>query len=131
LILTAISCAPTPTPAPPTAAPIATSAPATTSAQAATAPPPTAAPTAATPNFAGKTLNVSFFAFNQDLINKNIVKPFEEKYGAKVLFESGNNADRLAKLVARKDNPNIDVVVHYRVRAQRDDPGCDQALRPG
>jgi putative spermidine/putrescine transport system substrate-binding protein len=108
-LLTAISCAPAPTPAPtaapPTAAPIATTAPVAT-----TAPAATTAPTAAPQNFAGKTLNVSFFAFNQDLIDKNIVKPFEQKYGAKVLFESGNNADRLAKLVARKDNPNIDVV---------------------
>ncbi|HEX9077006.1 MAG TPA: polyamine ABC transporter substrate-binding protein [Anaerolineae bacterium] len=93
----AASCAPAsapvPTQSPPTAAPAATT-----------------APTAASPSFAGKTLNVSFFAFNQDLIDKNIVKPFEQKYGAKVVFESGNNADRLAKLVARKDNPNIDVV---------------------
>lgn len=131
--LVAVSCAPTP-------APVATSAPAssssaaasssaaTSSAPAATAAPkPTTAPTtaassssaassasssasAAAQNFAGKTLNVSFFAFNQDLIDKNIVKPFEAKTGAKVVFESGNNADRLAKLVARKDNPNIDVV---------------------
>lgn len=109
----AISCAPAstpvPTPPPPTAAPAATNAPAATA-----APPPTAAPaataTTAAPNFAGKTLNVSFFAFNQDLIDKNIIKPFEAKTGAKVVFESGNNADRLAKLVARKDNPNIDVV---------------------
>ena len=57
-----IACAPAPTPAP-------------------TAAPPTAAPkpTEAPLNFAGKTLNVSFFAFNVDLINKNINQPFEKK----------------------------------------------------
>ncbi len=115
------ACAPAPTPAPtaapPTAAPKPTVAPtvAPTAAPVATTAPtvaPTAAPkpTEATPNFAGKTLNVSFFAFNVDLINKNINQPFEKKYGAKIVYDTGNNADRLAKLVARKDNPNIDVV---------------------
>jgi putative spermidine/putrescine transport system substrate-binding protein len=116
------ACAPTPTPAPtaapptasrPTEAPKPTVAP-TTAPVATTAPTvaPTAAPkpTEATPNFAGKTLNVSFFAFNVDLINKNINQPFEKKYGAKIVYDTGNNADRLAKLIARKDNPNIDVV---------------------
>jgi putative spermidine/putrescine transport system substrate-binding protein len=74
--------------------------------------PPTAPQTtvSAEPSFKGQTLTVSTWGFNMDLINKNLTKPFEEKYGVKVLYETGNNSDRLTKLVARKDNPNIDVV---------------------
>lgn len=115
VLLAACAPAPTPapTPAPPTAAPKPTVAPpaAPTAAPVATsAPTAVPKPTEATPNFAGQTLRVSFFAFNVDLINKNINQPFEKKYGAKIVYDTGNNADRLAKLVARKDNPNIDVV---------------------
>lgn len=60
---------------------------------------------------AQKTLVVSGFGLNQNLIDKNISRPFETKCGCKVVWDVGNNADRLAKLVARKDNPNIDVVL--------------------
>jgi len=60
-------------------------------------------------SFKGKTLTISSWGFNQDLINKNLTKPFEEKYGVKVVYETGNNSDRLTKLAARKDNPNVDV----------------------
>lgn len=65
----------------------------------------------ALPAMAQRTLTVSGFGLNQDLIDKNITRPFEAKCGCKVVWEVGNNADRLAKLVARKDNPNIDVVL--------------------
>jgi putative spermidine/putrescine transport system substrate-binding protein len=60
--------------------------------------------------FKGQTLTVSTWGFNMDLIKKNITQPFEEKYGVKVVYELGNNAPRLTKLVAKKDNPDIDVV---------------------
>jgi putative spermidine/putrescine transport system substrate-binding protein len=60
--------------------------------------------------FKGQTLIVSSWGFNQDKLDKNINKPFEEKYGVKIVFEVGNNADRLTKLVARKNNPNVDLV---------------------
>jgi putative spermidine/putrescine transport system substrate-binding protein len=55
-------------------------------------------------------LVVSTWGYNQDLIDKNLTKPFEEKYNVKIVYETGNNSDRLTKLIARKDNPNVDVV---------------------
>lgn len=57
-----------------------------------------------------KTLAVSTWGFNLDLIRKNITEPFEKAYGITISYELGNNADRLTKLIVRKDNPNIDVV---------------------
>ena len=57
------------------------------------------------------TLVVSGFGIAQDKIEKNIARPFEAKYGCSVVFEVGNNADRLAKLNARKANPNVDVIL--------------------
>ncbi len=60
--------------------------------------------------FKGQTLTVSTWGFNMDLIKKNITQPFEEKYGVKVVYELGNNAPRLTKLVAKMDNPDVDVV---------------------
>ena len=59
----------------------------------------------------GRTLTVSSFGLNQALIDKNVTRPFEAKCGCKIVYETGNNADRLAKLVARKDNPNVDVTL--------------------
>ncbi len=58
-----------------------------------------------------RTLTISSFGLNQPLIDKNITRPFEAICGCKVVHEVGNNADRLAKLIARKDNPNIDVAL--------------------
>lgn len=60
---------------------------------------------------AQRSLTVSGFGLNQNLIDKNITRPFEAKCGCKVVWEVGNNADRLAKLAARKDNPNVDVAL--------------------
>lgn len=57
------------------------------------------------------TLVVSGFGIAQDKIDKNIARPFEAKCGCTVVYEVGNNADRLAKLGARKNNPNVDVVL--------------------
>lgn len=58
-----------------------------------------------------RTLTVSGFGLNQNLIDKNITRPFEARCNCKIVWEVGNNADRLAKLVARKDNPNVDVAL--------------------
>lgn len=55
-------------------------------------------------------LVVSTWGFNMETIDENFTRPFEEMYNVKVVYETGNNSDRLAKLVARKDNPNVDVV---------------------
>lgn len=61
--------------------------------------------------YKGQTLNVSMWGYNMDLLEKNIIKPFEEKYGVKVVTEAGNNSDRFTKMMARKDNPIIDVAL--------------------
>ncbi|MEN3009253.1 ABC transporter substrate-binding protein [Pseudothermotoga sp.] len=55
-------------------------------------------------------LNVSTWGFNLDLLDKNITKPFFEKYGIQIERELGNNSVRLSKLITQKDNPVIDVV---------------------
>ena len=60
--------------------------------------------------FAAEELVVSTWGFNMDKIEKYIKIPFEEKYGVKIIYEQGNNADRLNKLILTKDNPTVDVV---------------------
>ncbi|MEZ4717758.1 MAG: hypothetical protein R2851_16970 [Caldilineaceae bacterium] len=55
-------------------------------------------------------LVVSTWGFNQDLIDKNLTRPFEEANNVKIVYETGNNAERLTKLAARGDSPQVDVV---------------------
>ncbi len=59
---------------------------------------------------AQQTLTVSTWGFNMDLLDKNLTRPFEQKNNVKIVYETGNNADRLTKLAARKANPVVDVV---------------------
>ncbi|QQO09198.1 ABC transporter substrate-binding protein [Breznakiella homolactica] len=59
--------------------------------------------------YKGQTLTLSMWGYNMDLLEKNYIRPFEEKYGVTIVSETGNNADRLTKLVARKDKPIVDV----------------------
>ena len=54
-------------------------------------------------------LVVSTWGYNQDLIDKNLTLPFEEANNVKIVYETGNNSDRLTKMIARKDSPNVDV----------------------
>ena len=61
--------------------------------------------------FKGQTLNLSWWGYGMDLLDKNVVKPFEEKYGVTVVSETGNNSARFTKMVARKGNPVIDVAL--------------------
>lgn len=58
----------------------------------------------------GQTLSISHWGFNMDLLEQNLIIPFEERYGVRVIMETGNNADRLTRLTARRNNPNVDVV---------------------
>lgn len=57
-----------------------------------------------------RTLVVSTFGFNQDLIDKNVTEPFEAMYNVDVVYESGNNSERLARLEAMGDTTEVDVV---------------------
>lgn len=61
--------------------------------------------------YEGKTLTVSMWGYNMDVLEKNILTPFEEKYGCEIVVETGNNSDRLTKMVARKANPVVDVAL--------------------
>lgn len=71
----------------------------------------TSAPAVDDMPYKGQTLTVSMWGYNMDLLEKNIIKPFEEKYGVKVVTEAGNNSDRFTKMVARKNNPLVDVAL--------------------
>ena len=59
---------------------------------------------------AGRTLTVSTWGFNQDLLDQNITRPFEELYGVDIVYETGNNSERLSRLLERGDDPGVDVV---------------------
>src|SRR5438128_1668249 len=57
------------------------------------------------------TLVVSAYAASVDQYRKDLYDPFERQCGCKVVLDLGNSAERLTKLDARKDNPNVDVAV--------------------
>jgi putative spermidine/putrescine transport system substrate-binding protein len=48
-----------------------------------------------------KTLTISWWGFNGEKLDQFIVKPFQEKCGCEIVFETGNNADRLNKIKIR------------------------------
>ncbi len=56
-----------------------------------------------------RTLVVSGFGLNADLLRKGLYTPFEARCHCKIVLESGTAAERLAKLDARKANPVVDV----------------------
>ena len=56
-----------------------------------------------------RTLVVSGFGLNTELLKKHLYTPFEARCACKVVLESGTATDRLAKLDARKANPVVDV----------------------
>ena len=55
-----------------------------------------------------KTLTVSWWGFNGDKLNQYIVQPFQQKCGCELVFETGNNADRLNKIKIR-NGEGVDV----------------------
>ena len=60
-------------------------------------------------DFAGQTLTISTFSFNAELLQKNVYDPFMEQTGAKLVVETGKNAERVTKI---EESPeNYDVVV--------------------
>ena len=48
-----------------------------------------------------KTLTISWWGFNGEKLESILLAPFREKCGCEIVFETGNNADRLNKLAAR------------------------------
>ena len=59
----------------------------------------------------GHKLTISVYGFSQDAFEKILYKPFEAKCGCDVVVETGNSVERLSKLEARKDDPEIDMAV--------------------
>ncbi len=57
----------------------------------------------------GKTLTISWWGFNGEKLDKFVVKPFEAQCGCTLVFETGNNADRLNKIKIR-DGGGVDVI---------------------
>lgn len=58
-----------------------------------------------------RKLVVSVYGFAQDAFKAILYDPFEAKCGCKVVVETGNSAERLAKLEANKNSPVIDMAV--------------------
>jgi putative spermidine/putrescine transport system substrate-binding protein len=52
-----------------------------------------------------KTLTISVYAFAQDDFKSIVYDPFEAKCGCKLVVETGNSVERLAKMEANKANP--------------------------
>ena len=57
-----------------------------------------------------QTLTVSIWGFNLDVLEENVFAPFEEMHNVDIVLDTGNNSDRLARLLAEGENSDIDVV---------------------
>lgn len=70
----------------------------------------TAALLAATPALSqDRTFTVSWWGFNGDALQEIIIDPFQEMCDCEVVFETGNNADRLSRLQLR-EGAGVDVI---------------------
>jgi putative spermidine/putrescine transport system substrate-binding protein len=58
-----------------------------------------------------RTLTISVYAFAQDEFKQLVYDPFEAKCGCKLVVETGNSVERLAKMEANKVNPVIDIAL--------------------
>lgn len=58
-----------------------------------------------------KTLTISVYALAQDEFKAIVYDPFEAKCGCKLVVETGNSVERLAKMEANKANPVVDMAV--------------------
>ena len=56
-----------------------------------------------------ETFTISWWGYNGEKLQTNIVEPFQKICGCEVIFETGNNADRLGKLQAR-GGTGVDVI---------------------
>jgi len=56
-----------------------------------------------------ETLTISWWGYNGEKLQANVIEPFQEICGCDVVFETGNNADRLGKLQAR-GGKGVDVI---------------------
>ncbi|MBP1849135.1 ABC transporter substrate-binding protein [Rhizobium halophytocola] len=58
-----------------------------------------------------KTLTISVYAFAQDDFKTIVYDPFEKMCGCKLVVETGNSVERLAKMEENKANPVVDMAV--------------------
>ncbi|TLX10117.1 ABC transporter substrate-binding protein [Rhizobium sp. MHM7A] len=58
---------------------------------------------------AERTLTISVYAFAQDDFKALVYDPFEAQCGCKLVVETGNSVERLAKMEANKANPVVDL----------------------
>ena len=63
-----------------------------------------------TASFEGQELRISTFAFNAELLQKNVYEPFEAATGAKLIVEGGKNAERATKVKESPDNYDIIII---------------------
>jgi putative spermidine/putrescine transport system substrate-binding protein len=56
-----------------------------------------------------ETLTISWWGFNGEKLDQFIVQPFQEQCGCELVFETGNNADRLNKVKLR-GGAGVDVI---------------------
>ncbi|MBX9453039.1 MAG: ABC transporter substrate-binding protein [Mesorhizobium sp.] len=56
-----------------------------------------------------ETLTISWWGFNGEKLDQYIVQPFQEQCGCELVFETGNNADRLNKVKIR-GGAGVDVI---------------------
>ena len=57
-----------------------------------------------------RTFTISWWGFNGDQLQEIIVNPFQEMCSCEVVFETGNNADRLSRLQSR-GGAGVDVIL--------------------
>ena len=57
------------------------------------------------------TLTISVYSFAQDAYKKALYDPFEELCGCKLVIETGNSVERMAKIEANAADPVIDMAV--------------------
>lgn len=74
---------------------------------------------------AKRQLIVSTWGFGYDIFKETIEEPFEELYDVDVVYEFGNNSERLSKLRLFKNAPRVDVVQLAHYYAQM---GVDEGL---
>ncbi len=58
-----------------------------------------------------KTLTISTYSISQDDFKTIVYEPFEKICGCKIVVETGNSVQRLAKMEENKDHPVVDMAV--------------------
>ncbi|MBQ4609907.1 MAG: hypothetical protein IJB18_10025, partial [Clostridia bacterium] len=60
--------------------------------------------------YEGQTLTVSNFAFNGELLQKNIYDPFMEMTGCEIVVDAAGNAQRVTKITESPEDYDVVVI---------------------